>query len=394
MHTLTDDSIPNLLINGGFEEETPDGLDPVCWSVRNARATSSIVLGADDSCPNNLSQLSAGSAQTNMWTRVSQPQRYPGYRTFMRVVVNSVLNPVELFYDLFDTRLASTIARDTPPLPEHYDYPSSTASPFFNQYRGAPGRTGKVNSAVDLDDRQVTISMSYFVEAGEGDIELFAENENLSGGTPGVFEFGPNPLVPASGKLLVGNAGVTANWKRVGKVFRFTAPDGVQVYPGTADPVLASDPLKGITFRLRRSSDNSAFVIYVSAVSVVHGAYSDPQGIPYNGDLSYLLDPRNIIRPTFGPLPPPGFRPLSDAIGTDQEFRFPVMGSSNPVPLQTGGSETHTHELTGTRGTTYKKRDPGTGDYGARTGEHAAQHEVTEALNAPPSRSAFLCIKL
>ena len=163
MHTLTDDSIPNLLVNGGFEEETPDGYDPVCWSIRNARATSSITLTADDSCPNNLSQLSAGAEQSNLWTRVTQPQRYPGYRTFLRLVVNSVLDPVVMFYDLFDTRLASTIARDTPPLPEYYDYASNSASAYFNQYRGLPGRTGKVNSSVDLDDRQVTLSLSYFV---------------------------------------------------------------------------------------------------------------------------------------------------------------------------------------------------------------------------------------
>lgn len=394
MHTLTDDSIPNLLINGGFEEETPDGLDPVCWAIRNARATSSIVLGAEDSCPNNLSQLSAGSEQANMWTRVTQPQRYPGYRTFIRFVVNSVLDPVVAFYDLFDTRLSSTIARDTPPLPEHYEYSTSTATPYFNQYRGEPGRTGKVNSAVDLDDRLTTISLSYFVEAGAGDIELFAENDNLSGGSPGTYEFGPDPLTPAAGKLLVGSAGETSAWKRIGKVFRFAAADGVQVFPGTADPVLFTDPLKGFGIRLRRVSEASAFVVYVSAVTMVHGSYTDPQGTPYNGDLSYLLDPRNIIRPTFGPLPPPGFRPLSDAIGTDQEFRFPVMTSEDPTPLQTGGSETHTHELTGTRGTTYKKRAKGTDGEAARTGEHADQHEVTEALNAPPSRSAFLCIKL
>jgi len=310
------------------------------------------------------------------------------------MVVNSVLDPVVMFYDLYDTRLASTIARDTPPAPAYYDYATNTAYDFFNQYRGLPGRTGKVNSSVDLDDRLVTVSLSYFVESGVGNIELFAENENLTGGAPGLYEFGPDPLAPTAGKVLVNNASMTPAWKRVGKVFRFAAADGVQVYPGTADPVLITDLLKGLGIRLTRVSENSAFVIYVSAVAVVHGSYTDPQGIPYNGDLSYLLDPRNIIRPTFGPTPPPGFRPLSDAIGTTQEFRFPVMTSADPTPLKTGGTETHTHELSGTKGTTYKKRKPGTGDAGAKTGEHADKHEVTEALNAPSSRSAFLCIKL
>jgi hypothetical protein len=398
MNTLTDESIPNLLINGGFEEETPDKSAPVCWAIRNARATSSIVLSSEDSCPNNLSQLSSGASQANFWTRVTQPQRYPGYRTFLRLVVNSALEPLEAFYDLYDTRLASTIARDTPPLHNYYDYATNTPTPYFNQYRGAPGRAGKPNSGVDLDDRLVTIALSYFVESGEGDIEVFAEADNIGGGSPGIYEFGPDPLASAAQQLIdrvvVSGATPTAEWKRIGKVFRFPAADGTQVFPATVDPVLASDLLKGFTFRLTRTSESGAFVVYLSAVAMVHGAYSDPLGVPYNGDLSYLLDPRNIIRPTFGPLPPPGFRSLSDAIGTTQEFRFPVMGSVDPAPLQLNGEETHTHELSGTKGTTSKKRLPGSGDSGARTGEHAAQHEVTEALNAPPSRSAFLCIKL
>lgn len=390
--TLDGNSIPNLLINGGFEEETPDGLDPVCWTVRDARATSSIVLGAEDSCPNNISAISSGDSQGNFWTRVTQPQRYPGLRTFMRLAVNNTSTPVEMFYDLFLTRLASTIARDTPPLPENYDYTTAATTANFNQYRGLPGRTGNINNAgPDLLGKKVTIALSYFVEEGSGQIELAHEFADESLGN--IEEFGPDPTDPTSGKVLVSNAIESNSWKRVGKVFQIPSARAVHMFP-SGPSVAQEDTLRGLIIRLTRTSESDAFIVYVTAVAMVHGEYGTPDGVPYNGDLSYILDPRNIVRPSFGETPPPGFRPFTDVVGSDVLVRFPSGITTDPTPLQLDGSETHIHELSGRGGVSSKKRAGGSGDAGARTREHVDEHEVSEALNAPTSRSAYLTIKL
>ncbi len=391
--TLLGDSIPNYLINGGFEENTPDRLDPVCWTFRGARATESLVLDTTSSCPNNIASVSAGEEQSNFWTRITQPQRYPGLRTYVRNVVNVTANPMEMFYDLHATRLASTLARDSGNLPVNFNYTAQTRSAYFNQYRGLPGRPGQVtNSGLDLVGKDVTYTVSYYVEAGAGRIEIF--NEYVEEGLGVTNEFGPDPDDPTAGKIIVDNAIASNSWKRVGLSFRVPQPDGSQAFPLSASLIAADDYLSGFTVRLTRTSEESAFIVRITGVSMSHGSYTEPDGVPYNGDLSYLMDPRNIVRPSYGETGPPGFRPFTDVAGTDINLRFPSGIKTDPTPLQLDGQETHTHTVERIAGTRSKRRELGSGDSGALTAHNAEDHEVAEALSAPTSRSVTLNIKL
>lgn len=392
MLTLTDGSVPNLLINGGFEENTPDGVDPVCWTIRNAaQLLPTVVLTAADSCAKKLEAATPGRDQSNYWTRIVQPQRYPGYRSFIRSVINNALIPVTMFYPLFDGRTSASVVRGIPPQPVNFDHFNNlaNAAPLFDQPR-ADLTTPKNFAAIDVEDRDITLSLSYLVENGAGLIELFFEVEDVSTGL--THEFGPNPAAPNDDKTLVASAKPSEGWNRVGKVFRLPRP-GINFPDGTV--MTADDIIKGFGIRSDRVSESGALIVYISAVALVSGRYDDPEGVPYNGDLSYQFDPRNSMRPTFGGSCPPGYRLLSDLEDTDILGRLPILGSTNPVPLEVGGVESHTHELTGTAGTLTKKVKEGAADISAaRPGDHIEQHTVTEALNAPTSRSIQLCIKL
>ncbi len=102
------DQAVNLFVNGGFDEATPEGLEPIAWQILDARPRIPAVTGgAVDCVPNDIDSLATGS----LFELLSEAQERPGHRNFLRFVVNTK-QTVTLLYQTENLSSSMDLRRD------------------------------------------------------------------------------------------------------------------------------------------------------------------------------------------------------------------------------------------------------------------------------------------
>lgn len=352
---------PSLNLNGGFEEETPIGEDPVGW-IFSGGVFFVPTVAAGDICPVDVSALQDTSGVQNTWQREVDPQRYPGYRSRVRVTISAAtsfeclaLLANKQYFQMFNS--GNTIQ---PP------YGALFAEEPF---------------AADADDLPYTISFSVQVLGGRGKIETFQRWKNGAAPfTPTFYDLNnAGRLITAPNQapdLVVTNLGI-GDWRR----FSFAGRFGW--FLSGAPHARGDDYLYGPVLRFTRQSSD-AFVVRITACKVARGQYTE---VPYEGDLSYLLEPRGTIYLGYGKRCPPGFRER------DMESRFLKVTSQDNVD-DIGGSTTHIHNIpvkSVDQAVTSAFQNSASRDI-TRTNDHS--HPVGDGLSVPPSRTVSVCVKL
>lgn len=351
-----------LNINGGFEEATPAGESPIGWDFRNAERRVSNIGDPNDDCGVDKTLLSTQAASPNFWRRIVEAQPFPGYRSYVRVNVGEV-SPFECRPNLANLQ-------------------------YFRAYQTLGGQppygANQTPYAAYADDLRYTLGFSIQVLAGQARIETFVE-WNDAGTIRQINEEGEDlasTAVPPPTPDLLATALRPGDWRRFAFAGRFgrvvpDVPNGVLAFQNNAY-------MLGPVIRFTKVSAD-ALVFKLTATLVVAGNYSE---LAYPGDLSYYLDPRNIVMITYGPQCPPGMRELE----LDQT-RF-IKFTSQPDEINTtGGSNTHTHvvgdELKNNEVT--KTTRPEDKSSIRPTDPHT--HEVGPGLSVPSARVVTLCVR-
>ena len=128
-----------------------------------------------------------------------------------------------------------------------------------------------------------------------------------------------------------------------------------------------------------------ALVFKLSACLVVPGNYSE---LVYPGDLSYYIDPRNIVMITYGPQCPPGMRELDL-----DESRFIKFTSKGAEIGDVGGSATHTHVLGEDLLNNQITRTTNPQDKPSMRPSEPHSHTIGPGLSVPSSRIVTLCVR-
>lgn len=360
---LSIEDVAPLNLNGGFEEATPEGETPVGWDIRNAERRVSSVGDANDECGVDETLLSTQAASPNFWRRIVEAQSFPGYRSFIRVNVGEV-SPFECRPNLANLQYfrAYQTTGNQPPYP-----------------------TGQTPYAAYADDLRYTIGFSVQILAGQARIETFTE-WNDGGTIRQVNEAGEDlasTAVPTPTPDLLAASLRAGAWRRFAFAGRFgrvvpDVPNGVSAF---ADDAYLMGPVLRFT---KTSAD--ALVFKFTSCLVVPGNYSE---LAYPGDLSYYLDPRNIVLITYGPQCPPGFRELG--LGEPRFLKFTSQGDEVG---DTGGSNTHTHTLDDALlNNDISKTTKGDEKSSSISPNSTHEHPVGPGLSLPPSRVVTLCVK-
>lgn len=350
---ITVENAPSLAINGGFEEETPLGEDPIGWVFDNVSFYTPRV-DAGSVCPVDKTLLLDEDVVRNSWYREVSPQRQPGYRSFLNMTVAA--GTIEARIDL------SNVLGSFDPY-------------YMGQKRYPPYTTvGNVDPlhAVSFDDIDYTLTFSIEVLRGMGRIEVYQAWWDQAAQTLQRLNDAGQDATTAGYDLLVTNLR-ESSWQRLTFNGRFgwkTAGTRYLHY------------LLGPTLRFTKQS-HDAFVFRFSACGVYRGHYSE---VPYGGDLSRLMIPPGTVCITYGDTCPPGFREA------ELESNFLKITSANDIGT-TGGSETHTHEmpvkavdLAKTSGfQDQAKRDI------TRASDHS--HPVGDGISIPSARRVGVCVR-
>jgi len=354
---LSIEDVAPLNLNGGFEEETPEGETPVGWDLRNADRRLSTVGDPNDDCGVDDTLLSTQAAFPNFYRRIVEPQDFPGYRSYVRVNVGDV-SPFEARPNLANLQYLRA-------------YQTTGDQP--------PYTAGQTPYAAYADDLRYTIGFSLQILAGRARVETFVE-WNDAGTVRGVNDDGEEVDVNGSPDLIAASIG-PGEWRRLGYAGRFG-----RVVPAGGGPVAfqPSAYMLGPVVRFTKTSAD-ALVFKFTSCLVVPGNYSE---LAYPGDLSYYLDPRNIVMITYGPQCPPGMRELEL-----DESRFIKFTSKGAEAGTTGGSNTHNHVLGENllNNDISKTTQPSNKSSIRPTDPHT--HESGPGLSIPPSRIVTLCVK-
>lgn len=347
-----------LVCNGGFEEDTPAGELPVSWLIRNAQFLP-LEVATGDACPVDVTVQRDQGALINTWSREVAPQRQPGYRSYLRFSIGSA--------DAVDLRLEVAQRQYFQP----YD-PGTVQPPYPVGYVWGP-------FANYPDDMPYTWSFSMEVLGGRGRVETFQEWQDGTPAAPVIRQINDagQDLGSADPDLIITSMGAQG-WRRLtfnGRFGWYAAPS----------PVIRNQQyLLGPVLRFTRQSAD-AFVFKISACGLYKGHYTD---VPYPGDLSHLVHPRNIVYFNYGQECPPGFRALQ------LESRFIKAASRQADVLTTGGSQTHTHTIPSD--SVDQSRSSGFRDSPDKSITRAADHShpLTDGPSAAPSRVVNVCVRL
>jgi len=354
---LSIEDVAPLNINGGFEEVTPEGETPTGWDLRNVERRVSSVGDPNDSCGVDDTLLSTQAAFPNFYRRIVEPQDFPGYRSYIRINVGDV-SPFEARPNLANLQYfrAYQTLGDQPP------------------YTG-----GQTPYAAYADDLRYTIGFSVQVLAGKMRLETFTEWDD-SGTTRQVNDDGEEVDVNGNPDLLAASIG-PGSWRR----FSFAGRFG-RVLPVGGGPAAFSPQafLLGPVLRFTKVSAD-ALVLKFTSCLVVPGNYSE---LAYPGDLSYYIDPRNIIMITYGSRCPPGMRELEL-----DKARFIKLTSTGSEVGTTGGSATHTHELGDDLLTNAISKTTLPTDKSSIRPTDPHIHTTGPGLSLPPSRIVTLCVR-
>jgi len=349
---ITVDNASNLMINGGFEEDTPVGSDPVGWVFRDV-LFSAPAVSAGDVCPVNTDLLQATDRPRNSWFRDVVPQRQPGYRSFVQFTVAGDF--LEIRPDLFNRSGFNPFAIGQLPLPP---FSPAFQQPAFVSY---------------FDDLAYNLTFSIEVLRGRGRIETYQEWQ----GTNQVYAINDAGADATSARDLIVTGLGEGAWTRLSFNGRFG-----WFVPGVGIPARVDQYLLGPVLRFTKQSQD-AFVFRFTACGAYRGHYTE---VPYAGNLAYLMEPRGTIYISHGSKCPPGFREA------DLSSDFLKVTSDNDV-MTTGGSETHTHNMP-VKAVSLAKTS-GFQDSAQREITRATDHShpVGEGLSVPPSRTVAVCIK-
>jgi hypothetical protein len=351
------DAVP-LNQNGGFEETTPEGEVPVGWDLRNVERRLSSVADPNDDCGVDETLLSTQASFPNFYRRIVEPQPFPGYRSYIRVNVGDV-SPFEARPNLANLqyfRAYQTTGANQPP------------------YTG-----GQTPYAAYADDLRYTVGFSVQVLAGKARFETYVE-WNDAGTIRGVNDAGEEVDVNGVPDLIASSIG-PGGWRRFGYAGRFG-----RVVPAGGGPVAfqPSAYMVGPVLRFTKISAD-ALVFKFSACLVVPGNYTE---LAYPGDLSYYLDPRNIIMITYGPVCPPGMRELE--LDSARFIKFTSVGSEVGTD---GGSATHTHEIGDDLLNNEISKTSLPADKPSIRPSDPHVHLAGPGLSLPPSRVVTLCVR-
>lgn len=350
---ITVENAANLLVNGGFEEETPPGQDPIGWEFRQLLHAVPPV-SAGDSCPVNTDLLLATDRPRNGWFREVSPQRQPGYRSHIQFTI------------------AGEYAEVRPTLFNRIGF-----NPFdIGQYPLPPFTSAFQQTAFSAypDDLAYTLTFSVEVLRGRGRIETYQEWAGTAGQIYRINDAGGDAT--NNRDLVITGLGESA-WRR----FTFNGRFGWFV-PGVGVPVRTDQYLLGPVLRFVKQSQD-AFVLRFTACGVYRGHYTE---VPYGGDLTHLLAPRGMVFISHGERCPPGFREML------LSSVFLKVTSKDDV-LTTGGSETHTHNMPVK--SVSQARTSGFQDSAQREITRADDHShpIGEGLSVPPSRVVAVCVR-
>lgn len=351
-HTSVENSA-SLLVNGGFEEETPIGEDPIGWRLRNVGVHPSLLAAEEtDACHTDKNQLTTQVTLQNFWKREVSPQKYPGYRSYLMVNMGSP-DAIELEANLLNLQ---------------------AFNPWLTSAQQVPYPDDRTPFAAYADDCRYTMGFSIEVLGGVGKISTYAMWDN-NGTEVGVNDDGDD-ISSVAPDLIVTNI-KAANWRR----FAFSGRFGRRVAPAFH----AKARLRGAVLRVEKLTGDP-LVFKISAVNLVQGSYRE---VPYIGDLSYLLDPRGVVRPSWGQTLPPGFREAD----LSQDLFLKATDQIADV-LKTGGDQFHNHELGAAELNlqTTKSRNQGSPRPSMQVSEHV--HDVGPGVSTPPNRTVGLGIKL
>jgi len=349
------DCVP-LNLNGGMEESTPEGETPMGWDLRNATRRVASVGDPNDACGVDDTLLSTQAAFPNFYRRIVEPQAFPGYRSHLRVNVGDV-SPFEARPNLANLQYfrAYQTTGDQPP------------------YSG-----GQTPYAAHADDLRYTIGFSVQVLAGKVRFETFAE-WNDAGTVRQINDAGEEVGVNGDPDLLAASIG-PGEWRRFSFAGRF----------GRVLPVggpLAFQPaahLLGPVLRFTKTSAD-ALVFKFTSCLVVPGNYDE---LAYPGDLSYYLDPRNIVMITYGTQCPPGMRELEL-----DESRFIKFADKAEDAGTTGGTATHTHVLDEDLKNNQTSKTTLPTDKPSMRPTDPHSHTMGPGLSIPSARVVTLCVK-
>lgn len=363
-----EDCVP-LNINGGYEEATPEGETPIGWDLRNADRRVSSVGDPNDDCGVDETLLSTQAAFPNFYRRIVESQSFPGYRSYIRVNIGDV-SPFEARPNLANLQYfrAYQTLGDQPP------------------YTG-----GQAPYAAYADDLRYTIGFSLQVLAGKARIETFVE-WNDGGTTRQVNDEGEDLASTASPTPtpdLIATSISPGDWRRFAFAGRFgrARSDGPHGYLTGGNGVNQFAPaayMMGPVLRFTKLSAD-ALVLKLTACLVVPGNYSE---LAYPGDLSYYIDPRNIVMITYGTQCPPGMRELE----MDQA-RYVKLTSVGSEVGSTGGSNTHTHTLGDDLLTNAISKTTRPEDKSSIRPTDPHLHTTGPGLSLPPSRTVTLCVR-
>lgn len=356
MDAISVENCQPLNLNGGFEEDTPieEGVVPVGWEFRNIGLHPAVISSINetgDDCKTDQETLTTQVDLVNFWQRFVEPQRYPGYRSFVQFSVGSPDTPIEAKMVLANRQSFNPWVTS----PNQVPYPDSR-----KPYAGY------------ADDLPYTLCFSLEVISGTGRIETYSEWDD-QGTLVGVNDDGADISTVGQGPDLVAANLKAAAWDR----FCFT---GRFKRLGTfSDEAF----LTGQVLRLVRTGTDP-FVVKFTASLVVVGQYAE---VPYPGDLSYMVDPRNTVVLVYGDACPPGFREL------DEGNNLFLKGAIETAELlSTGGSEFHEHDVTDrVNGGTEKSRN--TGSLRPSISRRNHSHPSGPGISVPSSRTVTLCVK-
>lgn len=347
------ENAPSLILNGGFEEATPVGDTPIGWRFRNVGVHPSLLPAEEtDACHVDKNQLTTQVTLQNFWQREVAAQKYPGYRSHIRFNMGSP-DAIEVEALLLNLQAYNPWRTSSNQVP----YPDDR-TPF----------------AAYADDLRYSTGFSIKVLGGVGKISTYAMWDN-NGTEVGINDDGGD-VGSVDPDLIVTNI-KAADWRR----FTFAGRFGRLVAP----PMHARAHLRGVVFRFEKLTGDP-FVFLFSAANVVAGNYRD---VPYIGDLSYLLDPRGVVRPSWGGVLPPGFREAD----LSQDL-FLKATDDMAKTLTTGGDQFHIHELGAAELNlqTTRSRDAGSPRPSMQVSEHV--HDVGPGVSTPPNRTVGLGIKM
>lgn len=344
---------PSILINGGFEENTPVGLVPIGWTFRNVGVHPSLLSPEEaEACQVDKQQLTTQVTLQNFWQREVVAQRYPGYRSYLRLNMGSP-TAMELQANLLNLQ---------------------AFNPWLTGNLQVPYPDDRQPFAAYADDSRYTLGFSVKVLGGVGKISTYAMWDN-NGIDVGVNDDGDD-VGSVDPDLIVTNI-KAADWRR----FYFAGRFGRRVAPA----MHARARLRGPVLRIEKLTGDPLVLLF-TACTVVVGNYRE---VPYIGDLSYLLDPRGSVRPTWSSLLPPGYRELD--LSQDLFIKATDIVAD---ALKTGGDQFHTHEIDAAEANlqTTHSRDQGSPRPSMQTGDHV--HLSGPGVSTPPNRTVGLGIKL